>query len=334
MCFIVVGICLHQGFCKEFTRFPKRGRRRSPSSLVDRAMTDLGLYVVVGTKGGWVSTRRRCLGSKEDDVVGVFNEVHGQLERIKVAEWRHHDEDEGSAKEHAVLHANSTPYHRRGWCIAEREWSNARSQSSQAPMLPARFCRKAETGDYTFGHPADFGRVAQLHSEVFESRAPLCKKFRNSDLLEPEVVALSAALPMFLNLTELYLGSSFLGDAEQQLAEAVASLARLEVLTVSQTACDCRASGAFLLKAIAKTRLSRLCLEDVGLHQEGYVALASSLQQHPSLERLDLSNSARGAESGRGSSMNSLCEEGAQALAAAFRQNQTLRALHLRSCLE
>ena len=123
MCFIVVGICLHQGFCKEFTRFPKRGRRRSPSSLVDRAMTDLGLYVVVGTKGGWVSTRRRCLGSKEDDVVGVFNEVHGQLERIKVAEWRHHDEDEGSAKEHAVLHANSTPYHRRGWCPGPEYYS-------------------------------------------------------------------------------------------------------------------------------------------------------------------------------------------------------------------
>eukprot|EP00439_Symbiodinium_sp_Y106_P007054 s6968_g1.t1 len=89
-------------------------------------------------------TPPEMLQDRQDKVVGVFHEVTGQLERIKVAEWRHHDE--ASAKEHPVLNANSTPYHRRGWCIAEREWSNARSQSSQAPMLPARFFRKAEAG--------------------------------------------------------------------------------------------------------------------------------------------------------------------------------------------
>ena len=42
---------------------------------------------------------------------------------------------------------NDTPYHQRGWCVAEMQWLCTRtSVAGFAPMTPARFRKRVELG--------------------------------------------------------------------------------------------------------------------------------------------------------------------------------------------
>lgn len=86
---------------------------------------------------------------------------------------------------------NDTDYLERGWCAAEMQWSQSRSntdstwritdngldreESKRAPMPPEIFRSLAEEGKLKFTHRSDLEPVLHLQETVFIQKAKACE---------------------------------------------------------------------------------------------------------------------------------------------------------------
>ena len=96
----------------------------------------------------------------------------------------------------AELVQNRTPHHRRGWCVAELQWSSTRyttglseevdsvegDVSGVAPMDPETFRATVGPNTLKFTHRSDEDVVLQLQKRVFEEKAARCRALQLSDL--------------------------------------------------------------------------------------------------------------------------------------------------------
>jgi hypothetical protein len=125
-----------------------------------------------------------------------------------------------------------------------------------------------------------------------------------------------AARHTVLDFSNAYFGDDKCGDIVDAVRRAAAAPVQLDL-----RGNRFEAAGATALAAMLRGQHSvvSLCLEwnNVGLLDEGVVALAAALEVDSRLLELDLRN-------------NNIGSEGAKALAAALRRNRTLRKLDLR----
>ncbi|CAE7598878.1 NLRC3 [Symbiodinium sp. CCMP2456] len=119
------------------------------------------------------------------------------------------------------LTANRTPYRRRGWCVAELQWSKARSASEkthiiddadampkygrEAPMPPNIFEDRVEKEDLVFTHRGDAKPVLDLQKKIFEKKAKVTDMLLLQDLPKEELQILAAAIPLYPRLKRLEL---------------------------------------------------------------------------------------------------------------------------------
>lgn len=126
-------------------------------------------------------------------------------------------------KKAASLDRNTTPYHERGWCVAERQWSACASKPSQllpvpvdergipsaktglAPMLPAKFESLVSLENLKFTHRDDLDSVVALQRRVFEEMAEPCPELTKANLPLEQMHILAASLQSFKKLQKLTL---------------------------------------------------------------------------------------------------------------------------------
>ncbi|CAJ1377613.1 unnamed protein product, partial [Effrenium voratum] len=144
----------------------------------------------------------------DPDTIPVFSARLGRVVAVPIGELTH----------------NATPYHCRGWCVVEREWSATRSTSnasarlteagwaqqegSQAPTPPNMFRdRITKTGDdgLKFTHRADVAPVLALQQKVFEDKAGSHKTLTMDQLSREQFQILVEALCHYPKLERLEL---------------------------------------------------------------------------------------------------------------------------------
>ena len=228
--------------------------------------------------------------AKKDAMVQVF--------------WQPDREEEGSVREVPIaeLTPNATPYEKRGWCLAELQWSSLRCSNEfgavlgtmldpdqkilyKAPMLPAAFRHELAKSDVRFTHRSDFGPVVRAQRAALSQKSSECKSLRLHHLPAREV--------------------DILADSLQSYSPSELRLTR----------CDGTVPGLALRLSWVGLRL--VSLQDCNL-QDGEVAdfagaLSASWWTNLSLEE------------------NRISDAGAEALAAALKESSTLQALGLRA---
>ena len=132
------------------------------------------------------------------------------------------------------LELNDTPYHERGWCVAERQWVNTKMYiEGFAPMTPARFRERVQRGHQQlpdglvlkFTHRSDEEIVVKLQETIFAQQAAERKILRAKGLPEAELLLLAESLPHFVNLKQLRFANLEIGEVS-----AVALIAGLKPL--------------------------------------------------------------------------------------------------------
>ena len=132
------------------------------------------------------------------------------------------------------LEFNDTPYHERGWCVAEIQWMCTKTRiKGFAPMTPAMFRERVERGRrelpggviLKFTHRSDEEIVVELQEKIFLQQAPARKTLVANGLGQLELLVLAGSLPYFVNLETLIFEDSELGEAS-----AVALIAGLKPL--------------------------------------------------------------------------------------------------------
>ena len=132
------------------------------------------------------------------------------------------------------LMANGVVYNGRGWCIAEKEWSAARSvlgqnmvmdgeaddesgdqETKKVPTAPDGFIRQMETSNFT--HRNDQKDVVHLQEKIFYEKVTARKYLKLSDLTQAHLVELTGSLPHYQNLQVLKI-ELFTGEKEQVIA--------------------------------------------------------------------------------------------------------------------
>eukprot|EP00913_Durusdinium_trenchii_P020666 g19407.t1 len=210
------------------------------------------------------------------------------------------------------LMANGVVYNGRGWCIAEKEWSAARSvlgqnmvmdgeaddesgdqETKKVPTAPDGFIRQMETSNFT--HRNDQKDVVHLQEKIFYEKVTARKYLKLSDLTQAHLVELTGSLPHYQNLQVLKI-ELFTGEKEQVIA---------------------------FVQALSTLPLQKLLLKNLrgpeGIGNVLAEALAAILTDHRSLTEVDLS----------------YCEVsnvGAKALAKALQRNTTLTDLRFYGC--
>ena len=133
------------------------------------------------------------------------------------------------------LEFNETPYHERGWCVAEKQWMSTQELiSGVAPMTPARFRERVERGHQNlpdglvlkFTHRSDEEIVVKLQEKIFLQQALKHKRLLAKKLPESELLLLAESLPSFVNL-----GFLVFENLEFHGASAIALIAGLKPLT-------------------------------------------------------------------------------------------------------
>jgi len=124
-------------------------------------------------------------------------------------------------KEVDALTANDTPYLKRGWCIAELQWSSLRSAkvdwgpltdasgpdmwSSYAPLPPDFFRKTLSKKEVKFTHRSDTEVVIRAQQKAFASKAGQCTTLQFRGLPTMELDILADALHHYSKITELCL---------------------------------------------------------------------------------------------------------------------------------
>ena len=137
------------------------------------------------------------------------------------------------------LKENKTPYEERGWCMAEIEWSSARSDTrlhqridpsevsnteeselkGRVTTHPAHF--KEQMAKAAFTHRSDAESVLHLQEKIFYEKVTACEELRLSQLPPDQILALAATLPQYSVLKVLRLLDFECSDAEaEKFAEA------------------------------------------------------------------------------------------------------------------
>eukprot|EP00439_Symbiodinium_sp_Y106_P044117 s56_g5.t1 len=284
----------------------------------------------------------------EKQVVEVFYEPAKRVQGVPLSQLRRTNHT-GCQCSCARLHANTTDYGLRGWCIAEKQWSATRGNGgSEAPLPPAIFQRKLEHQNIKFTHRQDLDSVLYLQGKVFLEKASICSYQYVQGFPEEEIRLLGGALPHYVSLQKLSICRSWVGDegCETLAAALQQNVALLEDLTISHN--DMSEQGLVLLvQAVAhKDNLQRLNLESNDIQTAGFEALAAVCEVHPALETLVLSHEDGGGTSPRRTRTNymtripeaftnKLSADAASFLASALQANRTLTFLELGgNCIE
>jgi len=189
---------------------------------------------------------------------------------------------------------NSTPYPQRGWCVAEVQWMSTKDVVfGCSPMPPAVFQERVARGEQgladglplKFTHRSDAKLVSQLQEEVFLQHARQRKRLEACSLPQHEVSILATALPHFVNLQELVIGSPAGGF---NFGHSILELARS-------------------LERLRPEKLGRLKVEGDGIEDAGAAALAAAIASCMELYSIDVAS-------------DNIGDVGAEALAAAVLQ--------------
>ena len=107
------------------------------------------------------------------------------------------------------LKINVTPYHQRGWCVAERQWASLRiSLEVTVPMPPDLFRERIIAQGLKFTHHDDMKVVLHLQAKVFQEKTFGTKTLEVENLDAETSEVLCAALPHYTNLEELVLNNN------------------------------------------------------------------------------------------------------------------------------
>ena len=145
------------------------------------------------------------------------------------------------------LEFNVTPYHERGWCVAEKQWmSTLDAITGFAPMTPARFRERVERGHQKladglvlkFTHRSDEEIVVKLQKKIFLQQAQARKFLWAKQLPEAELLLLAESLPHFVNLEWVQFGH--LEILEANAVALMAGLRPLRHLTWLEFDAGCR----------------------------------------------------------------------------------------------
>ena len=119
-----------------------------------------------------------------------------------------------------LLH-NPIPYKMRGWCLAEIEWSSAKSATKKnqqidavqiesgasfrgkVPMAPKEFEKHMANSKFTHRHDAP--QVIKLQEKIFHEKVTVCEEVHFENLPEGEVMQLAKSLPFYHRLRILQL---------------------------------------------------------------------------------------------------------------------------------
>ncbi|CAE7786038.1 LZTR1 [Symbiodinium sp. CCMP2456] len=141
------------------------------------------------------------------------------------------------------LDFNNTPYHCRGWCVAECQWMSSKTVAARgiAPMTPERFRQRVELArqnmpgglPLVFTHRADEEAVLHLQEEVFLKQARRHQQLVVRELPLQEQLFLAEALPHFTEVTlVVFVGCVIEEEAAVALAAALAYLKNLKMLGI------------------------------------------------------------------------------------------------------
>ncbi|CAK9028353.1 LRR and CARD domains-containing protein 3) (Nucleotide-binding oligomerization domain protein 3) [Durusdinium trenchii] len=234
--------------------------------------------------------------------------------------------------------ANGVVYNGRGWCIAEKEWSAARSvlgqnmvmdgeaddesgdqETKKVPTAPDGFIRQMETSNFT--HRNDQKDVVHLQEKIFYEKVTARKYLKLSDLTQAHLVELTGSLPHYQNLQVLKI-ELFTGEKEQVIAfvQALSTLPLQKLLLKNLRGPE--GIGNVLAEALAAILTDHRSLTEVDLSycevsNVGAKALAKALQRNTTLTDLRF----YGCE---------IDDFGVEALADAMQHNKTLTKLHFR----
>ena len=153
------------------------------------------------------------------------------------------------------LELNVTPYHERGWCVAEIQWMCTKTIfKGFAPMTPATFRERVERGHQKlpdgialkFTHRSDEEIVMKLQEKIFLQQAPRRQKLWVQQLPESQLLLLAESLPHFVNLETM--DFSDLEIPEMAIAALITGLKTLRHLkTLIFSSCKMEEKGARLL---------------------------------------------------------------------------------------
>ena len=133
---------------------------------------------------------------------------------------------------------NRVDYNGRGWCLAEKEWSAARSilgqnvvmdgeadesgdqKTKKIPTAPDAFIYQMATSNFT--HRNDQKDVVHLQEKIFHEKVTVRKQLKLSHLTHGHMVELTGSLPHYRSLRVLEIGhphgKGFSADVEQVIA--------------------------------------------------------------------------------------------------------------------
>ena len=150
-----------------------------------------------------------------------------------------YSEDKGAMTMVAAdkLKINVTPYHLRGWCVAERQWASLRiTLEGTVPMPPDLFRERIKAQDLKFTHHDDMELVLTLQAKVFHEKAFGTTTLEVENLDEEACDVLCAALPHYKNLQEIVLNrNSVTLDVIKAAAKTPAKILQLETCQLEDT---------------------------------------------------------------------------------------------------
>ena len=153
---------------------------------------------------------------------------------------------------------NRANYNGRGWCIAEKEWSAARSVLGQnmvmdgeadasenqptkkVPTAPDAFIGQMASSEFT--HRNDAKDVAHLQEKIFHEKVTARKHLKLSDLTEDHMTELTGSLPHYRSLRVLKI-SAFSADVGQVIAFAQAEPLFMSLFFLQEQICWVLSSG-------------------------------------------------------------------------------------------
>ena len=150
-----------------------------------------------------------------------------------------YSEDKGAMTMVAAdkLKINITPYHLRGWCVAERQWASLRiTLEGAVPMSPDLFRERIKAQDLKFTHHDDMELVLTLQAKVFHEKAFGTTTLEVENLDEEACDVLCAALPHYKNLQEIVLNrNSVTLDVIKAAAKTPSKILQLETCQLEDT---------------------------------------------------------------------------------------------------
>ena len=178
---------------------------------------------------------------RNDVEIAVFREAQGKVVPVPVAE----------------LTLNRTPYHDRGWCQTEKQWSSLRDTITHVPMPPSMFREKMSQLKFT--HRDDRDSVIKLQALLFYQKTFATTQLLLQNLDDDQVAVLVEALPCYGRLREIVVNGN-------------------------------RSLGARGAAAVVESRAHAIEMESCNLGRDEALAIEKALRlRHPGkFERLNL----------------------------------------------